>query len=563
MAKFYGKKDITKKTAMTVAILATVIKLALSLTQFATIYPPLAPIDDDLMFRRAQSIAGGKWLGEYGWLTISKHMGFSVWLAFLHKLKIPYLVGNMALWCTASAFCTGAFRPVLKKNKQWLFVYLLLAFNPAASASFSTRVYRDSVFPALCLMFFSGVCGAAFRRKENFKKILPWLCLYGLSFGAVYLTREDGIWVLPFFIGAGVIVTADLYKSGTKNIAKPIGAMLLPFVLSFILIGAYAFQNYRHYSRFIVSDFDSGEFKAAYGAMTSLKQESWNPLVAVPASVRADLYREIPMFAPVEEALEEKWLKNGYFDSELQDFKSGSFYWALRKALDTLGVYDSPQTARDYYVNLTAQIQKAVDEGRLKTTDGTRRLRRSLTPPIKKEYVLPVISQTFDGMKKTVKFADCDPLAQRAVGVYKEEIQPVEDFIHQKGATAMIENTDIPYLSLVRKAGHGILRFIRSLYAVFIPISAVFAFIWQIKVLKDDLFFKRLSFSGFLNIVMLGILLMMIFRRAMVGFMEVSSFGIGTYVMYLSTIHPLLILYCAVIFAVNFDDDCITESEND
>ena len=33
---------------------------------------------------------------------------------------------------------------------------------------------------------------------------------------------------------------------------------------------------------------------------------------------------------------------------------------------------------------------------------------------------------------------------------------------------------------------------------------------------------------------------------AMIAFMEVSSFGIGTSTMYLATVHPLLILFAAV-----------------
>ena len=45
---------------------------------------------------------------------------------------------------------------------------------------------------------------------------------------------------------------------------------------------------------------------------------------------------------------------------------------------------------------------------------------------------------------------------------------------------------------------------------------------------------------------MLGLLGMALLRCAMIGFVEVSSFGIGTSTMYLATVHPLLILYAAV-----------------
>ena len=137
--------------------MAVGIKLILSYGQHVTIYPPLAPIDDDLMFKAAQNIVAGKWICEYGWLTISKHMFFAVWLAFLHMIKVPYMVGNMALWTLASALTVFTFKPVLNKNWQKLFLFLGLLYNPAMSAQYATRIYRDAIFPSLFLMFTAGL----------------------------------------------------------------------------------------------------------------------------------------------------------------------------------------------------------------------------------------------------------------------------------------------------------------------------------------------------------------------------------------------------------------------
>ena len=135
MKKFlFENNDIKKCVAVTVAVLAVALKLVLAWGQYATIYPPLAPIDDHLMFTAAQNIVAGNWLGEYGWLTISKHMLFALWLAMLHTLKIPYMSGNMALWALASALATKSVKPVVKKNWQSLFLFLGLLYNPAMSA---------------------------------------------------------------------------------------------------------------------------------------------------------------------------------------------------------------------------------------------------------------------------------------------------------------------------------------------------------------------------------------------------------------------------------------------
>ena len=71
------------------------------------------------------------------------------------------------------------------------------------------------------------------------------------------------------------------------------------------------------------------------------------------------------------------------------------------------------------------------------------------------------------------------------------------------------------------------------------PIMLLITFAWQIKKLIRDIKEKKFDRSSMLNIILLGLIGMAFLRCAMIGFMEVSSFAIGTYVMYLSTVHPL------------------------
>lgn len=554
MKKFlFEKDDIKKGAAAAIILLAVAFRLVLSYLQYVTIYPPLAPLDDDLMFKAAQSIVSGNWLGDYGFLTISKHMFFALWLAFLHVLKVPYLVGNMALWAAACGAATAAFAPVIKRRWAALALFLFLLYNPAASAQYATRIYRDAIFPSLCLMFFSAVAAVGLRSRLPVKKWRRWAALYGASYGCIYLRREDGIWVLPFALVA-LVVTAGLLVSrqGVRAAAVKTAAMLAPALISAAIIGGYCYMNWQHYGRFIVSDFTSREFKSAYGALTSLEQDNWHPMVSVPEDVRQDVYRAVEMFAPVEQALEEPLLVNGYKNEAIGDFPSGAFYWAFRQALAGLGVYDSPQKARDYYTQLTRQIQQAVDSGRLKTENGSTKLRKSTTPPIKARYVPRVMEETLAGFKVCMLFEQCDPLAERAVG-RPDEIQPVERFVHQKGATALVPNTEIPYLSPVRSIAHTFLRVVNVLYKIFIPIAFVSSVMWQIKRLRQALADRKFALDDMLNIILLGFIGMALLRCAMIAFMEVSSFGIGTYVMYLSTVHPLLIVYSVLGMAKNFE----------
>ena len=61
-----------------------------------------APLDDELYFHAAQSITAGNWLGEYNYLTLSKHPLFALWLAALQKLGLPYLIAGQLLWTAAA-----------------------------------------------------------------------------------------------------------------------------------------------------------------------------------------------------------------------------------------------------------------------------------------------------------------------------------------------------------------------------------------------------------------------------------------------------------------------------
>lgn len=540
--------DISKRIFIVIAAVLTAARLFLAWTQYATIYPPLAPIDDHFMFTTAQNIVAGNWFGDYNYLTLSKHAFFAIWLAFLHVAKIPFMVGNAALWAAASAVTVMAFAPLIRKNWAKLFLYAGMLYNPAVWAQFSTRVYRDSIFPSLCIMFFACIAAVGLRYKKPLKNSIGYMIGYGVMFGIIYLSREDGIWVLPFALAAFVIVAVLWIVEKHKGAAKRIVSLALPFVLSAAVICSYCYMNYLHYGRFIVSDFTSSDFTNAYGALMSIEHEDWNPLVSVPEDVREKLYKEVPSFRLFEEGLEEPILKNGYYNTTLEDFQSGGFYWAIRTALQNAGYYDSPQKAQQYYEILYAEIKQAAEEGRLEIN----KFHTGVTSPIKPQYVLPVIQEGFKGFWAAMTFQQCDPLAEKAVG-YPYEIEEVEQFIHQKGGTVLVANSDTVYLPPLQLLTHTFMRVMNVVYKIGIPLMLVMSLCWVIKSLCWDIRCKKLSVDGLLAIVLIGLVGMALLRCMMIGYVEVSAFNIGTYGMYLSTVYPLLIAAAFIGTVKNFE----------
>lgn len=80
------------------------------------------------------------------------------------------------------------------------------------------------------------------------------------------------------------------------------------------------------------------------------------------------------------------------------------------------------------------------------------------------------------------------------------------------------------------------------MYAVLLPLAFVWAVVrhlcaWPM-VLR-----RRTAGAALPWLLLFGLLAMAALRCGMIAFVEVSSFGIGTSTMYLSTVHPLLLLY--------------------
>ena len=403
------QQDMSRRTFWGLVALVVLVKLLM--TRFQTVYVWVggAPLDDELMFRAAQSITAGQWLGAYDWLTLSKHMFFAVWLAVCNLLHLPYLAAGQLLTCGAALACAFAFAPVLRRWKSRFALFALLTFSPAATASFTLRVYRDNIFPGLCMLFFAGMCGYALRCRRPVKQSIGWLVLSGVGLGLAWLTREDGVWLLPF-AAAGTLILILTALRDKGSLAKKLGRCALlavPYGLLAAAILVYSAVNYACYGLFAVSDFSTGSFAAAVGAMSRVKAEEWKPLCSVPTDVRMKLYDAVPELKPLEYWLEEdENLQNSFRNPELDDYQSGSFYWALRKAAWNEGMYDSPQKAEEYWQQVADAINALCDSGQLEA-NGPKR--SSTTPPIRLEYVPDVLVEGVRSLLHTLTFRDCAP----------------------------------------------------------------------------------------------------------------------------------------------------------
>ncbi len=528
---------------------ALLVCLRCALTAFQQAYTWVggAPLDDELMFRAANAVTAGEWLGAYDYLTLSKAMFFPLWLALLHALHLPYLVAGAGLWCAASLLAAFAAAPLWRKKEQGrvrlytLGLFALLACLPSSWAVYTLRVYRDNIFPALCLFFFAGMAGAALRAvlcPAGKTRLWPWLLAAGAGLACGYLDREDaGLFLLPFGAAATLILLVVLVRARRW---RACAAQLIPYGMLAAAVLAFCGMNQSQYGLFARSDFSEGPFAAAMGAMMRVDTGNDDPLLSVPADARQKLYAAVPELEPLAYWLEEDpQMRNDFQDPERQDYRAGSFYWAIRRAAQYEGVYDSARTAADYWQGVADAINAACDDGTLPSRTGKR---AATSQPVKLSYVAPTLAETARSVVHVLAFADCAPYeTARSIGT-GEDIAQWSAYLHCGFNSAAEAGKDTPYYSPYQKLVFGFMEAVAWVYRALLWLGLLAGLACHFAALPAVLR-RRTAGAVVPWLLLLGLLGMALLRCAMIAFVEVSGFGIGTSTMYLATVHPLFLLY--------------------
>lgn len=533
---------------------AALVLVRLALTGFQQAYTWVggAPLDDELMFRAARSISAGQWLGDYDYLTLSKSMFFPVWLAFLNALHIPYLLGGVGLWCAAALFAAFAFSPLWQKlpagqgRAVTLALFAALAWLPTSWASYTLRVYRDNIFPALCLLAFAGFSAAALRvLRTDRTPLWPWLLVGGLGLTAGYLNREDaGLFLLPFtvLVTLGMAGVAVRRRRWTRLLVQ-----LLPYALLAGGIGIFCALNQAYYGVFTLSDFSGGAFADAMGAMSRVSTDAEDPMLSVPADARQKLYAAVPELECLSYWLEEDpQMINDFRDPELEDYRAGSFYWAIRRAAQYEGIYDTAAGAEEYWQTVANKVNAACEDGTLPTRSGRR---SGTTQPIRAEYVLPTLQESVRSLGWVLTFQDCAPYETlRSIGT-PEDFALWSGYLHCPLNGAAEAGKDTPYYSPNQKIVFALFGALRLAWAFALPVCFILAVLFWLRALPQRVRAARRCFTALVPWALQTLLLFMAaLRCGMIAFVEVSSFGIGTSTMYLATVQPLLVLFTALSF---------------
>jgi len=347
---------------------------------------------DDLLFvLHANAILDGHWLGKFDQVTLIKGPFYPLFLAgaaLLHlpiqlATEIPALLGALLASRVAG----------LLMQRRWVasLCFAAVALNPAPLSAVATLLYREPLYAGLLLLTLA--LGA---RAWLLPAGVVWSALLGLSFAAFWLTREEGLLIVPpLALLAAWRVGNDLCHGWRFAARRAPRLLLVPALAAAAPWLLVAEINRIDYGVFRTSDYKAPPVLAAYSALTRIRHDHWLATVPIPRDAFARAYAVSPaarMLAPnLEGPGRDFWTHASCRDEPFagcNDIEAGWIMWALRGAVTAAGQYGSAKQADKFFKRLAGEVNAACDAGTIPCVGR----RSSLLPPLQARDV-PLIAR--------------------------------------------------------------------------------------------------------------------------------------------------------------------------
>lgn len=529
----------------------TLIKLWLVSAQTITALT-FAVHDDGLFMKLARNIVSGTWLGQYDNLTLAKAPFYPLWIAAMFFLGIPLCFSQQLLYICGCLVFIIAMRP-LTRNIPFLSLifYATLLFHPVSYPVIELqRVAREGIYLSLPLLVLSFALGLLLRKDCPGKKLIIWNIGLGLSFAAFWLTREEGVILLPslFLLLAALVVGIVLFS---PEKLKRLKICCISAALAFAGIGAVAGLNKIYYGIFTACEQTQSDLTKAYGALLRVTPLPFQRYLPVSRETRERIYAASPAFAELRPFLEGELGKNwgAYGPYKGKDI-STHFNWAFRDAVSLAGYYSSGDSAAKYYRRLAIEVNAACDGGLLECYKARH---NSLAPVWHKEYLKPLIS-TFSEMavaivrleKIQVQFRPLSAGEDKGILFFmdmtRDRIAPREGY-----SSLLIRQQRLDALKL--RILNSFLSFFRS-YLFVLALSGTLLYLCHMVLVVV----KRKISAAF--IIATALLLAVLARIFLLSLIDVTSWpGSSQTLLYQSSLYPLLTAFFMVAIAMCFFKD--------
>ena len=295
--------------------------------------------DDALFIRLGRNIANGQWLGPYNELTLFKAPMYPVFLAGFSLTGIPfniaqhsiYFFGCLYLASVIARSCNSSTIGMIPLETAPTLSYLLCYYQGGSRAAvYRTHIVSRRMLDRLVLVGTGqSASPCVFRLRWSF------------LFTVYYLTREEGIWILP---SLGIIALGQLWKFSPPPLQRPCGTrfwrlcsrLLVVALFVSLTAGGIGLLNRAFYGRFVVTEMSDPDFQKAMAALQRVGAPYERPYLPLPREARHLLYAESPLFASLKSVLDPRGSENPWnnvacriLPSTCGDIGGGLFMWGL------------------------------------------------------------------------------------------------------------------------------------------------------------------------------------------------------------------------------------------
>ncbi len=383
------------------------------------------------------------------------------------------------------------------------------------------------------MLVMAGLFGAFLRRNQPGRRIWSWVGVFAIAFPLFWLTREEGLWIIPI---VGYLMAFTAIALWRRLWLTAVLFLFLP-ISSFVLItGFISNLNRIHYGAPITTEFAGTNYVAAYRELVRVEPAHWIDHIPVPNATRHDLYRVSPSFAELEPYLEgdlgHRWQEyscNNLSSNSCYDLAGGSFMWALRDAVAEAGYYSSATTAEQYYQHLATEIQAACDQRIVACSVQMP----GLLPPWTNRYAPVLLRTMLRGAVLLLRYEEIN-LGGKANNGSPSQLALFHQITHAPFVPAEAGSDLTPTQWGLRVR---ILNLITIFYQWLTPLSVIVAIAGVIQCVRN---WRRPWYRTLLISTMIC-LCATIMRVGLVSYTEVTSFrAIG--VNYLSPVYPLMLI---------------------
>jgi len=500
--------------------------------------------DDRLYLNLASAFLKHGWLGHYSNLTLAKGPFYPFWIALTFVSGITLLLSQHLLYIAACVIFIIAVRPIVSRPIVLLLIWTILLSNPMTYTSLITRVVREGIYPALTIFVTSFSMGILVRHDRPLKSLNRWSTGLGCSLSAFWLTREEGVWIMPLVLMVIGLAAVRMLQTRPIDWRRLSLVCALPFCIWITVLGAVAGINKIGYGVFATVEFKSRDFLEAYGALSRVMHANWQRFVPVPEETRERIYEVSPAFAELNPFLEgdigKGWSYNSCRGASIcNDIGGGWFMWAFRDAAAAAGHHKTGAAAASFYRRLATEVNAACADGRLEC----RSKRATLVPPWRDEYFRPLLSTMARAAFYLARFEGFDAHSVPSEGS-EESLLLFRDLTRDRLSPVTLAGR-FPKQAKFDDFKIAILGYIGKIYQIVMPVFIVAAF--MVYMIRTALMIKKRTVTR-IWMINGALLAAIIIRLFIVSMIEVTSFP-AICPLYLAPAYPQLLMFVILSFS--------------